>query len=377
MITSKEKPVRILHVLGSLDRGGVETWLIHVLRHIDRDAFQFDFCCLSGEEGIYAPEAKLYGSQVFPIKLTGNLASFNRQLVRLLQEQRYDVVHSHVHHFSGHILECSKKAGVQTRIAHSHSAPPHRTAALFRRTYLWYMKQRIRQFATVGVGVSNAAMIALFGNDWENDKRWRLSYCGIDASSFKFNGRAARRIREQYNIPAHAKVIGHVGSFSEPKNHQFMLEIARTIGGQRNDVWFLFVGDGALRADIERQAAEQGIPRLIFVGIQSDVADFLSAMDLFLFPSKWEGLPLSVVEAQASGLCCLCSDAVTSEVVVDRVHFLPLNRPSTEWVQVILSMLTLPQVDRLAVWKAVAYSSFSIEHSVQSLARLYQQLSSS
>jgi glycosyltransferase involved in cell wall biosynthesis len=369
--------IRVLHVLGSLNRGGVETWLMHVLRHIDRDAFQLDFCCLSGDEGVFAPEAKSLGSQVFSIKLKGNLISFNRQFVRLLQKQKYDVVHSHVHHFSGYILQCSRKADIRSRIAHSHSAPLYSNTPLFRRTYLRYMERSIKQFATIGLGVSNEAMRALFSDDWNSDERWRLLYCGIDSSSFKFSDRDARTIREQYSIPAHANVIGHVGSFSEPKNHRFMLKMAKTINHYRDDVWFLFVGDGLLMSDIERQADREGIPRLIFAGEQSNVAAFLAAMNLFLFPSKWEGLPLSVVEAQANGLRCLCSDEVTREVEVvpTAVSFLSLDLPVVEWTQKSQSLLVASNIDRRTAWRVVAASPFAIENSVQELSRIYKGIS--
>lgn len=363
----------VLHVLGSLRRGGVETWLMQLLRHIDREKYQLDFCCLSGQEGDHASQARLLGSEIFTIELTKTFPSFHRRFSGLLQVKGYDVVHSHVHHFSGYVLRQSAKLRVPTRIAHSHSAPNEDNVHLVRLAYLRQMEKWIEQYATVGLGVSTEAMVALFGADWQSDQRWNLMYCGIDVGSFKFSDNASQTIRSEYGIPADAQVVGHVGNFSEAKNHRFLLEIARTVTCQRDDIWFLLVGDGELRSEIEKQVRQDNIQRVVLAGSQSNVADFLSAIDLFLFPSKWEGLPLSVIEAQANGLHCLCSDVVTREVAVvpTAVRFMSLDCPATDWAQTCLSMLSKTQLKRIDACKAVAASPFAIQSSVRSLVQIY------
>jgi glycosyltransferase involved in cell wall biosynthesis len=374
MTSSTHAPIRVLHVLGSLNRGGVESWLMHVLRHIEPNTCRFDFCCLSGSEGEYALEARSLGSRVFTVRLTHNLLSFSQRFAELLDAERYDIVHSHVHHFSGYILYLAYKSEILVRIAHSHSAPKQRVSYPKRHIYLWLMRKLIKQYASAGLAVSSEAMVALFGPHWRHDSRWRMLYCGIDVDSCNFNADAWSTVREQYSIPAYAKVIGHVGSFSTAKNHQFLIQIAKTIHSQGGGVWFLLVGDGILRCEIEAQVSRQKIPRIIFAGTQPNVSDFLSAMDLFLFPSSWEGLPLSVVEAQAVGLRCLCSDEITKEVAVESgaVHFLSLAEPPEKWARESWAMLALPELDRQVAWEAVVSSPFAIETSIQSLMQLYQ-----
>ena len=364
--------MKVIHVLGSLNRGGVETWLLNVLRHMDSDSIRMDFLCLSGEEGVYAPEINELGSNVFAAKLTKNLQLFNRQFNRLLKEQEYCVVHSHVHHFSGYILRQSSKMNVPIRIAHSHSVPVHNNLSLARQVYLWQMQNWIRRYATDGLGVSSEAMSGLFGDDWKKDQRYKVLHCGVDLDRFKYNVHASHIIRNRYRIPSDAKVVGHVGRFAKPKNHQFLLKVAETVGAQEENVWFLLVGDGPLRIKYEDQVRRHSIPRVVFAGDQSDIAGFLSAMDLFLFPSLWEGLPLAVIEAQAAGLRCVCSDRVTKEVAVvpGAVQFLYLDLPIIDWVQTILSMMAMPRVNTEQS-QPLFESTFSIESSVQALSHIY------
>jgi glycosyltransferase involved in cell wall biosynthesis len=367
--------IRVLHVLGALNRGGIETWLMHVLRHIDRDAFQLDFCCLSGEEGVFAPEAKSMGSKVFPIKLTKNLPSFNKGFAHLLQEGKYDIVHSHVHQFSGYILRQADRGGVQSRIAHSFTAPSKQSNSVVRQAYQALMGRWLTHYATVGLGNSTESMISLFGSDWKNNPQRKLVYCGIDLDFFKQPVTISHKLREKWSIPKTALVVGHLGRLTPAKNHRFALEIAAAMQQLDARIWFLFVGDGPLRAEMESIAQENGLRQVVFTGTVEDVTAYLEIMDLFLFPSLWEGLPQSVIEAQAVGLHCLCSDVVTREVTVvsEAVHFLSLNLTAVDWAKRIMAMLEEPRMDAEKARKLVAASPFAIENSVSALTQIYRE----
>lgn len=367
--------IKVLHVLGTLNRGGVETWLMDTLRHVDRAAYHFDFCCLSGEEGVFAPEAKSLGSKVFPIKLTKNLPLFNKQFARLLQKGQYDIVHSHVHRFSGYILRQAARGGVQSRIAHSFTAPVNQANSATRQVYLALMGRWLTRYATVGLGNSSESMISLFGPDWQSNPQRKLVYCGIDLDLFKQPAMDSHKTREKWDIPETALIVGHVGRLTSAKNHRFALEIAAALQQLDARVWFLFVGDGPLRAEMEGIARENGLRQVVFTGIVEDVTTYLKSMDLFLFPSLWEGLPQSVIEAQAVGLRCLCSDAVTREVAVvpEAVQFLPLDLPAVEWAERIRAMLDAPRVDAQMAWESVAASPFAIENSVSALTQIYRE----
>lgn len=375
MTTSNNPSIRVLHVLGSLNRGGVESWLMHVLRHLERNTYQFDFCCLSGEEGDFAPEAKSLGSKVFPIKLIKNLPLFNKRFARLLQEGKYDIVHSHVHQFSGYILRQAARGGVQSRIAHSFTAPGKQTNSVTRQAYLALMGRWLTRYATVGLGNSTESMLSLFGSDWQSNPQRKLVYCGIDLDLFKQPAMDNHNIREKWSIPETALVVGHVGRLTPAKNHRFALEIAAAMQQLDAGIWFLFVGDGPIRAEMEGIALGNGLKQVVFTGIVEDVTAYLKSMDLFLFPSLWEGLPQSVIEAQAVGLRCLCSDAVTREVAVvpEAVKFLPLDLPAIEWAERIRAMLDAPRVDTQMAWESVAVSPFAIENSVSALTQIYRE----
>ena len=369
--------IRVLHVLGSMNRGGVETWLMHVLRHINRERFQMGFCCLSGEPGVYAPEVEALGSKVYSCRLTKNLLEFNRQFDHILTMGHYDVVHSHVHHFSGYILWRAAKRRIRQRIAHSFTAPPEENASFLRRLYKVLMKRWIHRYATLGLGNSQESMCSLFGESWQHDARWQLLYCGIDLVPFERLGDVSS-VRSQYGIPQDAAVIGHLGRLTPAKNHRFLIEIAKEINKRRDDVWFLLVGDGPLRQQLQEYVRQQGLTKMIFTGAVADIEPYLRSMDLFLFPSLWEGLPQSVIEAQSAGLRCLCSEAVTREVAVvpDAVRFLPLSESVSAWAGTCLAMAGERKIDPCYALRKVADSPFAIEKSVEKLACLYTGISS-
>jgi len=328
------KTVQVLHVLGSMDPGGVETWLLHVLRNIDRDQVQFHICTLGPAPGLYANEVEKLGGRILRCPVSSNPWKFSRQFRRILREGHYDVVHSHVHLFSGAILRWSKAEGVRIRIAHSHTSRDDRPSSPARRCYRRAMKSWISRYATHGLAASRLAAVQLFGNDWERDRRFKVLHCGIDLSQFEEPVDRAE-VRREFGIPSHAIVVGHLGRFVPAKNHRFFLDVAAEIAGMRPDVHFLLVGDGPLRDEIESRATGMGFNgNMHFAGARTDIPRLmLGAMDVFLFPSLWEGLPLALVEAQAAGLQCLVSDAVATEATIlpRQSYRLSLSERVNEW----------------------------------------------
>ena len=292
------KIIHVLHVLGSLNRGGIETWLIQVLRHIDRDRFQLDFCCLGGEAGLYAPEVEALGSRIFPCRLTKNLPQFNTRFSRILKATPYKVVHSHVHYFSGYILWRAAQAKIKMRIAHSFTAPSATGVTLPRQGYLRLMHRLIERYATVILGNSSESLQSLCGANWQTDPRCQLMYLGTDFTPFaKVIDQA--RIRQQYGIPRDALIIGHVGRLTEAKNQRFLIDIQAEIERQRDNIWLLLVGDGSLHADLVNYAYQKQVTHCVMTGGVVETQSLYGIMDLFVFPSLWEGLPQAVIEAQA------------------------------------------------------------------------------
>ena len=176
---------RVLHVLGSLNRGGIEVWLLQALRVVDREATHMDFYCLGGEQGELASDAEELGSRVFVGDPGRTGLRFRRHFSGVLRSGEYDVVHSHVHHFSGYVLRLAAKHGVRGRIAQSLTAPREQRPSVRRRAYLALMRRWINRHATLGLGVSNEAMHSLFGKGWSNRSDRTLLHWGIDLGRFR------------------------------------------------------------------------------------------------------------------------------------------------------------------------------------------------
>lgn len=367
--------IRILHVLGTMNPGGVETWLMHVLRNIERSQFQMDFCVFGAEPGLYAAEVEEFGSTVWQCPKSGNLWSFSRRFQHILREGKYDVVHSHVHFFSGNVLRWAEAQGVPVRIAHSHTTHDGRSDVLVRRCYRNSMKCWIRRYATHGLAASKSSAFALFGENWERDDRFCVLHCAIDLRPFQ---EAVNRetIRRELGLPTDVSVVGHVGRFSEEKNHLFLVDIAVEVLKLRPETRFLLVGNGPLRPAIESRVRSSGLSgRVHFVGIRTDVARLMrGAMDVFVFPSLWEGLPMALIEAQAAGLRCIVSDACTSElrILPDQVTQLPLTKSSGVWAANTINALEREKISGRLPLQTVAQTDFSIQQCVRTLSGLYE-----
>jgi glycosyltransferase involved in cell wall biosynthesis len=369
-----QRRLRILHALGSLDPGGVEMWLLNVLRHIDRDRFQFDFCTFGSRPGLHAPVAEKLGSRVLRCPKGSNPWEFGSRFRRILREGRYDAVHSHVHFFSGAILRWAYAEGVPVRIAHSHTSQDDKASTLARRFYRRVMKSWIDRYATHGLAASRLAAAQLFGEDWRRDRRIQVVHCGIDLRPFE-EAVAREEVRAGLGIPPDATVVGHVGRFVPAKNQRFFLEIASEISKRRRDIHFLLVGDGPLRPEIEEQAKAMGFNgNMHFAGSRTDVPRLMcGGMDIFVFPSIWEGLPVTLIEAQAAGLACVVSDRVTDEasVLPGQSIRLPLSARPADWAASALDALVGGRKNREWAAQTVGRTDFSVGRSASLLSNLY------
>jgi len=369
---------RILHVVGAMNRGGIETWLMHVLRCIDRERFRMDFLVHTRRPGDYDAELESLGARILPCPYAHQPLAYAREFRRIVRENGpYDVIHSHVHHFNGFVLRLAESAGIPQRIAHSHNDPSSADAArgILRQGYAWISGRWIRAYATDGAGCSRRAAESLFGAEWQRDGRWRVLSYSIDLAAF---GAGSDRVsvRAELGIPADAFVIGHTGRFVDQKNHAFLLKIARELVRLEPRTRVVLVGDGPLRPAIAEMADAYGIRGAVdFLGVRRDVARLMmGAMDLFVFPSHFEGLGLVVVEAQAAGLPCLISRRVPEEadIVPGLIHRLSVDDPPEEWAQTALAIRAQPrsisQEDALA---AVRASSFNIAQGVRAVEEIY------
>jgi glycosyltransferase involved in cell wall biosynthesis len=360
---------------------------MHVLRHIDRQRFQMDFLVSTSEPQDFDEEIRALNSRVIPCPRLRHPLRFACRFRRRMREYSpyYDVVHSHLNYYNGFVLRLAAKAGVGFRIAHSHADMRVAEATgsllrrsypiLLRRAYPILMKRWIDRYATARLACSYEAGIALFGERGGGRPSWQVLHCGLDFEPFR--QRVERTsVRTELGIPEEARVIGHVGRFIEQKNHRFLIEIMAEVARRDPKVYLLLVGDGLLRAEVERDVARRSLQeRVVFTGVRADVPRLmLGAMDVFVFPSLYEGNPLVGVEAQAAGLQCLFADTFTSEadLVPGLVRRLPLGDPSV-WGGAIRQAINKPRaVDGSEALAIVERSPHDIRKAVEALERVYE-----
>jgi glycosyltransferase involved in cell wall biosynthesis len=367
-------------VVGSMNRGGIETWLMHVARHLDRNRFAMDFLVSNRSQSPLEKEIEQLGCEIHTCMAHSQPLRYAYNLQRILRCESYDIVHSHLHHLNGLVAFVAAVSGVPVRIAHSHFdiSGEKAAAAGFSAARYRIARKLTQSFATGRVGCSLAAGRALFGKDWQNDSTSRVLLCGIDLQLFR--ARSEREhLRESFGIPPGAIVIGHAGRFVPQKNHSFFMEIAEQCALLDPRAHFLLVGDGPLLADIKARAASSEVAEHFhFTGSRGDVPNLMvNAMDCFLFPSQFEGAPIALVEAQAAGLPCIFSDVIASETDIcpNILWRMSLASPAKEWAQTIqIALLECTSKARAAAVEAVQSSSYNIESSLEQLQDYYSEL---
>jgi glycosyltransferase involved in cell wall biosynthesis len=371
--------LRVLQVTGSLRRGGVETWLSQALVRLPRERFQCDICNYQFSGGAYAADLEKYGCHLHFIPRGSSpfaLFRFSKKFRQLLCEGHYDVVHCHGLPLIGFLMLLAWLERVPVRIGHSHSTDRKTGGTLMRllnRIGLALNRPLARLCSTQGVGCSAEALAAVFGKRWQEHSKYSIIHCGIDLAPFEAKAECTSW-REALGIPPTAKVIGHVSNFSVAKNPFFLAEVAASVFRRRQDVVLLLVGDGALRSSVEKQCADIGITsHVIFAGVSSHIPELMcSAMDVFVLPSVYEGLPLVLLEAQAAGLPCVVSDVVSREaqVVDGAIQFLPLAAGPDVWGNAVLSKLET-SAQRPYPLQVMKDTDFNVVVSARRLADLY------
>lgn len=326
-----QEPVRILHTVVKMGHGGAETLIMNIYRNIDRSKVQFDF--LTSKEGDYESEIKALGGKIYRIPYI-DIAKFSypKSLYDFFKEHpQYTIVHSHMDKMSGVVLREAKKAGVPIRIAHSHSTKNE--GNLVNKLIKDYYGHYINGAANFKFACSKTAQAFLYGKEGTA----QIIKNGIETQRFHFDRTTRAEYREKYHLEKNF-VVGHVGRFNEPKNHLFLVEVFSKIVQKKSDAVLVLVGQGKLEGEVRRKVKQLNLQNnVLFLGQRDDIAELLQMMDVFVFPSIYEGFPMSLVEAQASGLECIVSDVITKEVeLTDKIRFLPLDCGTEAWCNEIL-----------------------------------------
>lgn len=316
-MSDKSPPVHILHLLGSLKVGGVENWLLNVIRNNDPSKYRHSFVVSERTGMEFESQFLALGAAIHVCDVREGVAAYLYDLFRTVRRiGDVDVMHSHVHAFSAFNLLIGVACGVPVRIAHSHTdrGGLEAGASAIRKTYLAVAKAMLPFVMTKGIGVTQAAAVDLFGSSTAASDRVAVVPCGVDLAKFKLPADRSS-IRAAYGVNETDKVLFHTGNFVRPKNHEFAVQLGIELCRRRSDVMFAFAGSGPLQKAMQDAATASGYGhRFLFLGARSDVPSLLNGLaDAFLFPSLWEGLPVALIEAQAAGLPCIVSEQISGE----------------------------------------------------------------
>lgn len=338
--------IRILQCVNNMHRAGLETMLMNYYRNIDRTKIQFDFLTHRPQKGDYDDEILALGGKVYyaPRLYPQNYPAYFRFMKKFFAEHpEYQIVHSHIDAMSYLPLLAAKKAGVPVRIAHSHSTS-------IDRDFKYLLKQcfrlKLNSVATECLACGEASGRFLFGN-----RLFQIVPNAVDADKFLYSSEIRAKKRKELNIEQKI-VIGHVGRFCYPKNHVFLIKIFEQIRKLDESAVLLLVGVGEKEQEIRQLVCDTGLEKNVkFLGNRRDVNELYQAMDVFVMPSLFEGVPLTGVEAQFAGLPCYFSDKVHREVDFSgKCVFMSLADSPERWSEEIISHSSLPRaVDRIAL----------------------------
>ncbi|MDE5802941.1 MAG: glycosyltransferase [Lachnospiraceae bacterium] len=344
-----KEPIRILHVLGGLSLGGAESRIMDLYRSTDRQKMQFDFLVHSSEKEHFDEEIEALGGRIYrvPRFKVYNWFSYKRALKRFFAQHReFRAVHGHMTSTAAIYLPIAKKAGVPIVIGHARSAG---VADGLKGLLTKWLRRPLKHRADYCLACSKEAGEAVYGKKWVASGRVEVVPNAIDAAKYVYDENVRNEMRKELGL-SDKLVIGHVGSFREAKNHVFLIQIFAEIYKKRKDAVLLLLGDGALRETIEKQVSEAGLTQAVrFLGNQAKVSPYYQAMDYLVFPSLYEGLPGTVIEAQAAGLRCLVSDAVTKEAgVTELAEFFSLHKAASEWAAHVVENCGYERKSRLS-----------------------------
>ena len=362
------KTVRVLQIIGLACGGGVESVIMNYYRNIDKDKVQFDFVVHKNPLKSFVDEAEKYGGKVYEVTpYTKNIFAFTYEIYRIIKNGHYDIVHSNMNSLSGFPLLAAWLAGTRVRILHNHTTD---TKAEGLRTIL---KRTLRPFANMFANnywaCSKLAAEWMYGKKTLNAGKVTIINNAIALDKFAFNQEKRDVLRKELGLEGKF-VIGHVGRFMKQKNHEFLIDIFAEVAKQKDNAVLLLIGDGPLVESIKNKVGNFHLAdKVLFLGVRTDVADLYNVMDVFLFPSLYEGLGMVAVEAQVNGLSVVASTEVPVEAKVsDNIKWLTLNMEAKKWEKEILSVKRVPLAETL---KSMQKAGFDISIEARKLENEY------
>lgn len=373
-----EDPVKVLYFVDRMLRGGIQTFVIENLKHMDKSKVQIDFLLLDdgnhyeAEEELEKLGCKVYILKDIWIRKITDFIKYYKALNNFFKVHHdYKVVHLHSSSKNFMVLKLAKKYGIEIRIAHSHCID-FQTDSDFKKIIGNLFKFPLKKYATDYFACSKEAGEWLFGEKIVNSNQFKIVHNAVDLEKYKFDKEIRLKMRSDLKIDEKTVVVGHVGRFVELKNHDFLVDIFYEFNKLCNNSKLLLIGTGEKENEIKNKVKKLGIEKnVIFAGFRNNVNDYMCAMDLFVLPSKLEGLGLVLIEAQASGLRCFTSkDVVPEEVdVSNTTEFISLNCLPKEWADRLMQA----NIERLNNHKIIKQKGYNIIDTSKFLQDFYSK----
>lgn len=366
--------VRILHFVSSLSKNsGVMSVVMNYYRQMDKNKIQFDFIHFKDTDNAYGKEIMDMGGETYLCPNPKNILSFYRYLNSFFKDNasQYVAIQLHTIYLNSMVLPVAKKYGIENRMVHNHATRYSDKRVNSIRNRILYLPYR--KNSTHFIACSKAAGVFLYGEKALNEKKVYILNNAIDMEKFDYSLLTREKMRKYLKIE-NKFVVGHVGRFSEPKNHVFIIKIFAELCSMYHNAILMLAGEGPLEEKIRGLVKEYNLEdKVLFLGLRTDIHELMQAMDVFVLPSLYEGLPVVGVEAQAAGLPCIISDTVTNEIKIsDLVTFKNLNDPPVEWVNAIIK--TKDKMPRHNTNDEIKNAGFNIKFESQKLQNFYLNL---
>ena len=364
--------IRILMVMGSTGMGGAQAFVLNLLQNLDLSRFQVDFAVDNEKPDGIGDAIREKGCRIFhlPYFKVYNYVSYSKAWERFLKTNHYDIVHGHSTNSAAVYLKIARRLGCTT-IAHSHSAGYR--GNLIERTMKKYFAKKVGSVADYWFSCSDRAAQRLFGDSYKEYDRYFDIPNAINVEKYLYDNRTAMKIRADLGVANDELLCGHVGTFSQPKNHLFLLDIFLEVVKRNPKAKLVCCGTGALMPQVKEKAASVGLlDKIIFPGVVMNANEYMMAMDVFVFPSLFEGFPISIIEAEATGLPVVMSDVITKEVdLTDIVFRQSLTSPAKKWAETICD---ITPGNRAEYNRFIGDSKYNMKKSAQFISSLYEKM---
>lgn len=334
---STDKRIRVLRIIGECKTGGTETIALNYYKNIDHDKLAMDFLFYGDSLSRFDDELKKNGDRVFNVpEYSKHLFKSISGIKKIVKQGNYDIVHAQLNALNLFPLYAAWLGGAKIRIAANHSTANFKYES--KKSVIKYiLRPTSRIFATNYAACSEYAGKWCFGKSALKKGKIKVIHNAIDLNDFDFSQNTRNAVRDKMSWQGHF-VIGHAGRFTEQKNHKFIIKIFNEIHKACPQALMVFAGDGHLMDDIKKQVHESGLDDCVrFLGVRFDMNELMQGMDVFLFPSLYEGLGNVLTEAQAVGLHCVASDVIPDEVkMTEYVDFLSLQESQKVWAEKVL-----------------------------------------